>query len=114
MSEPVQIALGLVLLACVFVLTRYLIAWKLKRAVGRIIGDLESQRAVDPVTAIDLPYTQQNPLRIGMRNYYAKAIEYMLAEGAVGKTGSGKYYLRLHGAAVPNDGPEDNEHIPAS
>jgi len=112
MSEPIQIALGILFLACVFVLTRYLIAWKLKRATGRIIGDLESQGAVDPVTAMDLPYAQQNPLRIGMRNYYAKAIEYMVAEGAVAKTGSGKYYLRAQAARGRADGPDENEPMP--
>ena len=83
-----------------FILTRYLVAWQIKRATGMIIHDLESQEAFDPLTAVDLPYTKQNPLRIGMRNYPAKAIEYMIYEGVVGKTASDKYYLKVRPAGV--------------
>jgi hypothetical protein len=98
MSETVQIVLGFIFLVAVFALTRYLIALKLKRASALIIRDLEKQQAFDPITAVDLPYTKQDLLRIGMRNYHAKAIEYMLSEGVVGKTESGKYYLRVGSA----------------
>ncbi len=94
MSEPVQIAVGFLFLIGVFILTRYIVVWQMKRAAGTILKDLETQAAVDPFTAVDLPYTRLNPLRIGMRNYHAKAIEYMLSEGVVGKTGTGRYYLR--------------------
>lgn len=94
MSEPVQIVVGLVCLLGVFALTRYLVGWQVKRATGLIIRDLVAEEAVDPFTAVELPYTKQNPLRIGMRNYYAKAIEGMVSEGVVVKVGSGKYYLR--------------------
>jgi hypothetical protein len=97
MTESVQIVLGLVALIGVFVLTRFGVAWQVKRASGYIIGDLQKQGAVDPLTAVELPYTKQNLLRIGMRNYYARAIEFMVSEGAVGKTGSGKYYLQVEG-----------------
>jgi hypothetical protein len=37
---------------------------------------------------VDLPYAKQNPLRIGVRNYYAKAIEFMVTEDVVGKPGA--------------------------
>jgi hypothetical protein len=94
MSETVQIVLGLLVLVGIFVLTRYVAAWQIKRATGRIVEDLQSREAVDPVTAVDLPYTKHNPLRIGMRNYSAKAIEFMVSEGVVGKTVSGKYFLQ--------------------
>ncbi|MBI5572074.1 MAG: hypothetical protein HY914_19175 [Desulfomonile tiedjei] len=95
MSEPVQIVVGLICLLGVFALTRYLVGWQVKRATGFIIRDLESQNAVDPFTAVELPYAKQSPLRIGMRNYHAKALDYMVSEGVVGKTGGGKYYLQV-------------------
>ena len=95
MSETVQIMLGVIFLLGCFVLTRYVVGWQMKRATGLIIRDLENQEAFDPITAIDLPYAKQNPLRMGMRNYHAKAVEYMMSEGVVGKTGGGKYYLRV-------------------
>ena len=101
MSEPVQIVIGLVCLLGVFALTRYLVGWQVKRATGFIIRDLKSKGAVDPFTAVDLPYARQSPLRIGMRNYYAKALDYMVSEGVVGKTGAGKHYL---GVNIPDAG----------
>ena len=103
MSESVQIAIGVVCLLGVFVLTRYIVAWQMKRATGFIIRDLERQQAFDPFTAVDLPCAKHNPLRIGMRNYYAKAIEYMVNEGVVGKTGAGTYYL--HGKRTNPERP---------
>jgi hypothetical protein len=109
MSEPVQIILGLLFLAGIFVLTRYLVAWQIKRATGRIIEDLQKQEAVDPITAVDLPYAKQNPMRIGMRNYYVKAIEFMESDGVVGKTGSGKFFLRVQASRIRGNGPDENE-----
>jgi hypothetical protein len=84
-----------VFLAAVFALTRVGIAWKLRRAAGSIIKELESKGAVDVITAADLPYSKPNLLRIGMRDYHYKALEYLVNEGAIGKTGGGKYYLRI-------------------
>ncbi|AFM24917.1 hypothetical protein [Desulfomonile tiedjei] len=104
MPEYLQIALGLFGLAGVFVLTRYIVAYRIKRATGYIIRDLQKHRALDPVSAVELPYARHNPLRIGMRNYHAKAIEFMLSEGVVGKTTTEKYYLRLDGrGSLSND-----------
>ena len=107
MSETVQIVLGFLFLVGVFVMTRYIIALKMKGATGSVIRDLEKQEAFDPVTAVDLPYAKQDLLRIGMRNYHVKAVEYMANEGIVGKTGSGKYYLRVRssreGATLSGD-----------
>jgi hypothetical protein len=74
MSEPVQIAIGLLFLIAVFVLTRYVIAWQTKRATLYIVRDLERHAALDPITAIELPYARFNPLRMGMRDYRAKAL----------------------------------------
>jgi hypothetical protein len=112
MSEPVQIVIGLLVLAGIFVLTRYMVTWQIRRATGRIIGDLQKQEAVDPITAVDLPYAKQNPVRIGMRNYHAKAIEFMASEGVVGKTGSGKYYLRVQASSIRGKGPDENDPTP--
>lgn len=95
MSETVQIVIGIVFLIAVFILTRVGIAWKLRKAAGSIIKELESKDAVDVITAVELPYSKPNLLRIGMRDYHYKALEYLVNEGAVGKTGSGKYYLRI-------------------
>jgi hypothetical protein len=114
MSESVQIGLGLVALIGVFVLTRFGVAWQVKRASGFILGDLEKQGALGPVTAVELPYTKHDPWRIGMRNYYAKAIEFMVSEGVVGKTGSGKYYLQVEGRRLEAHAPDGHEQTPST
>ncbi len=93
MSETIQIVIGVFFLITVFILTRLGIAWKLRRAAGSIVKELESKGAIDVITAAELPYSKPNILRIGMRDYHYKALEYLVNEGAVGKTGSGKYYL---------------------
>ena len=114
MSEPVQIVLGILFLAGIFVLTRYVVAWQIKRATGRIIRDLQRHEAVDPITAVDLPYAKQNPLRIGVRNYYAKAIEFMVTEDVVGKTGSGKYYLKAESSRREAHISDEREQTPSN
>lgn len=103
MPEYLQVVLGFLGLACVFVLTRYIVAYQIKRATGYIIRDLQKHQALDPITAVELPYARHNPLRIGMRNYYAKAMEFMVNEGVVGKTTAEKYYLRIKDSSNLSD-----------
>lgn len=107
MSEHVQIFLGIVFLVAVFILTRFGVAWKLRNAAGSIIRELESKGAVDVYSAVELPYSKPNVLRIGMRDYHYKALECLIGEGAVGRTGSGKYYLLLR-----TDGGLQSDHGP--
>lgn len=95
MSESLQIVLGLVFVLSAFVVSRYVITWQLRRASGSIIRDLEAGGALDPLSAIELPYAKPDYLRIGMRDYRRKALEYMLNDGVVVKTEAGKYYLRF-------------------
>ena len=95
MPESVQIVLGLVFLVGVFILTRLGIMWKLRQSAESLIRELEVNGAVTDSSAIRLPYSEQNPLRIGLRDYKSKALEYLVSEGVVGKTDDGKYYLLI-------------------
>jgi hypothetical protein len=106
MPESVQIILGIMFLVAVFVLTRMGIAWKLSRSAGLIIKDLRAKGAVDPVTAVDLPYAKSSPLRIGMRDYFPKALEQMVVDGVVAKTVSNKYYLTVRPLESDDHSPE--------
>lgn len=96
MSDTLQITLGLIFLVTMFVLTRYVVAWRLRSAAQTIIQDLQNRQAVDVISAATLPYAMPNPTLIGMRNYHSKALEYMVSEGVVGRTDCGKYYLKTH------------------
>jgi hypothetical protein len=101
MSESLQILLGAGFLIAVFILTRVGIAWKMARTSHLIIKDLEARGATDMLTAEHLPYAKQSVLRIGMRDYHSKALEYLINDGVVAKTGEGKYYLT--GTTLPNE-----------
>lgn len=105
MSETLQILLGSLFLIAVFILTRFGISWKMGRTASSIMQELESKGAVDMFSAVDLPYAKPNLLRIGMRDYHHKALEYLVSEGVVGKTGTGKYYLLVK-AGAKSSSPE--------
>lgn len=95
MSETLQIVLGVCVLVAVFVLTRYIVARKFQRASWSIVRQLEAKGAMDPASAVDLPYRAPSMLRIGLRDYYGKSLDYMVREGIIGKTETGRYYLRI-------------------
>lgn len=91
--EFVVILVALAALVALYIVTRVLIAKKLGQAARRIITDLRKQDATSPVTAVRLPYAEGSPLRIGMRDYQAEALRFLIMEGTVGKTSTGSYYL---------------------
>jgi hypothetical protein len=95
MSDTVQILVGLTFLLSVFILTRYIVTIRLRNAARSIIEDLEARSAFTEVQAADLPYSKPDILRIGMRDYRRKALEYMVAEGVIGCNADGKYYLKV-------------------
>lgn len=94
MSEANQIILGVIFLAAVYVLTRYGVAWRIRRTCGAILKDLEEKKAFDPDSAAELPYAKTSPLRIGMRDYRPKALDSLIQDGFVGRTSGGRYFLK--------------------
>jgi hypothetical protein len=95
MSDAIQITLGMLFLILVFILTRYGMTWRIKRAGRRIINDLERLGAQSPDSAVELPYMQRQLLRIGMRDFKPAAMQSLVEGGVVGMTASGKYYLKM-------------------
>jgi len=94
MSETSQIILLIFLLIIVYVLTRKVHTWRIKRAYIYIIKDLEQQGAINPTSAIELPYAKIGVFRFAMRDFRPKAIEYLIVSNIVGMTESGRYYLK--------------------
>jgi hypothetical protein len=92
-SETAQIILAAICLVGLFILTRIVITWKFRSVSTNIIRDLKAKGATGPQSAVGLPYEKPHPIRIGMRDYPSKALEYLVQEGVVKKTGAGKYYL---------------------
>ena len=94
MSDITQIISGILLLVLVFVLTRKVSAWRIKRAFFAIIRDLESVSAVNPGSAVLLPYAKTSLFRFGARDFRPKALEHLISSGVVGLTDDGRYYLK--------------------
>jgi hypothetical protein len=95
MSDAIQITVGILFLILVFILTRYGMTWRIKRAGRRIINDLERLGAQSPDSAVELPYMKKQLIKIGMRDFKPTAMQSLLEGGIVGMTPSGKYYLKM-------------------
>lgn len=95
MSEIAKtIFMFLVLLAVLFLVLR-ITGWKMKKAADAIIEDLRRQGALDPVSAVELPYSKQELLRVGLRDYRPKALTFLVTQDIVRVVHEGnKYYLR--------------------
>jgi hypothetical protein len=100
MSESGQIMVAICLLIAVYMLTRKVNAWRIKRAYMRIIKDLERKAAFTPASATALPYTRESIFRVGVRDFRPKALQFLIASNIVGVTESGTYYLREKGAQI--------------
>ena len=94
MPEFVQIILGIIFLAVVYILTRYGIANMIRRTATLIMQDLERREAFDPGSAVDLPYAKPQYFRFGLRDYRPKALQSLVQGGIIGKTETNKYYLK--------------------
>jgi hypothetical protein len=93
-EETVRIILAICVLIAVYVLTRKYHTWKTKRAFEHIIEDLKKKEALAPSSAVELPYARVSMFRMGVRDHRPKAVEYLVFSNIVGKTDSGKYYLK--------------------
>ncbi len=94
MSESGQIIVAISALIAVYMLTRKVNAWRIKRAYMLIIKDLEKRKAFDEISAIALPYVNQSIFRVGVRDFRPKALQFLIASDIVGMTQAGKYYLK--------------------
>jgi hypothetical protein len=94
MSETSQIIVGICFLVVVYLLTRKVQAWRIRRAYLSIMKDLREKEALGPFQAVHLPYATKGFFRIGTRDYRPKALEYLVTSGIVGVTPQQKYYLK--------------------
>ena len=95
MSDKLELFLGLIVLLAVIAITRKYHAWRIRRAYQIIIDDLESANALTPESAVDLPYSGKNLLRIGVRDHRKMALNHLVMEQVVGQTDDSRYYLMM-------------------
>ena len=93
MSETTQLIFGIVVLILVITLTRKYHAWRFKRAFIFIIDDHKNKGAYSAHSAVDLPYTKRNPLKMGLRQHHPQALDHLIMENIVAKTEDGRFYL---------------------
>jgi hypothetical protein len=93
MSETTELILGIAALILVITLTRRYHAWRFKRAFSFIIDDLKQKGAYSAPSAVALPYTEKNILKMGLRQHYPQALERLVMENIVAKTEDDRYYL---------------------
>jgi hypothetical protein len=94
MSETVEIILSLLILGGAIFLARYFHAWKIKQAYQTIVDDLKRQGAMNPETAINLPYAKRQLLKFGLRDHRPIALRGLISENVVGRTDDGRYYIK--------------------
>ena len=92
---PVYLQILLLLVAfIVFVLLAiYVGGLGVRRMCFKIITEMEDACAFSAAKAIKLQEERKNIFRVGTGNIRPKALQILLADKIVAKTGSGKYYL---------------------
>lgn len=84
--------LSVFILVTVYILTRKVNTWKIRRAYSLIIKDLERLGAINCSSTAGLPYAKKSMFRIGMRDYRSKCLEYLIIHEIIGKTDNRNYY----------------------
>ena len=79
MSETTQLILGIAAFIVVIALTRKY--------------HLKNKGAYSAHSAVELPYTKRNLLRMGLRQHHPQALDHLIMENIVGKSEDGRYYL---------------------
>jgi hypothetical protein len=93
MPVYLQILLLLVAIIIFYFLLLLIAGWGIRKYCFKIIAEMEEQRAFNAGSAVNLPDTRGNFFKMGLGNYRPKALQILLADKIVVKTGSSKYYL---------------------
>jgi hypothetical protein len=94
MTESMQVIVGIILLVGVFLFSRVVMGWRIRRACQQVLKDLQAREAFDPFSAVELPYAKVRYINIGLRDFRPKALQYLLQHEVVGITDKGWYYLK--------------------
>lgn len=67
--------------------------WGIRRVCFKIIAELEDEKAFSASRAISLQDERKNFFRVGTGNLRPRAINLLIQDGILVKTGGGKYFL---------------------
>lgn len=96
MSDKMELFLGIIVLILVLTGTRRYHAWRIRRAYRLVVDDLESNDALTPESAVNLPYAAKNLLRMGIRDHRKLALNHLMMDQVVGQTADDRYYLMMN------------------
>lgn len=88
-----QILLLIVGFIVFVVLLMLMTGWGIRRVCFKIIAEMEEARAFSAGKAMALQDERKNFFRVGTGNLRPKALNLLISDGLVIKTGNGKYYL---------------------
>jgi hypothetical protein len=108
MSETFKIILMIFAAVGALILALRIAGWKMKKAGDFIIRDLKENKALDPASAVELPYCKSLLINIGLRDYRPRALEELVKHDVVRMLEGGKCYLREgHKLSATDDMPAE-------
>ena len=93
MSETMKTIFMFLLLIGALIIVLRIAGWKMKKAAEAIVEDLKKKNALDPVSAVELPYSKADLFHLGLRDYRPKALAALVGQDVVRVLEDGKYYL---------------------
>jgi hypothetical protein len=104
MSETFKTILLILVAVGAVILALRIAGWKMKKACDFIVRDLKEKKALDPASAVELPYTKSQMINIGLKDYRPKALEELVKHDVVRMLDGGRCYLREgHKLSAPDD-----------
>jgi hypothetical protein len=101
-SQTAKTLLMVFLLIVAFILANILAGKRMKKAADFIIRDLKQKKAIDPASAVTLPYGKSTAFRIGLKDYRPGALKQLVKYDVVRSLEGGRYYLRDGNQATLN------------
>jgi hypothetical protein len=94
MSETFKTIVMVIVAIGALILALRIAGWKMKKAGDFILRDLKEKKAIDPASAVELPYCKSPLLNIGLRDYRPRALEELVKHDVVRILEGGRCYLR--------------------
>lgn len=91
MATFFQLLLCLLIIILAYVISYFLVRWRLKRTCISIVNILHEKNSNNEHNAVEL--LDDRFLKIGVKDYKPKALEILLSQEIIKKTSDGKYYL---------------------
>jgi hypothetical protein len=100
-SETLKVILLILLTVLAFIASFGFAGWKMRKASNFIIKDLKEKKAIDPASAVELPYSKSSLFHFGMKDYRPQALGALVKYDVVRLNENNRYYLRQEESPTP-------------